>query len=69
MTIPSLPYVDPNLETFNDELIDKFAIAALPALIGLYNEGAMTKTDIARESYRIAYAMLLAKIEFQGDMT
>jgi len=67
MTVQILFGLNKDGETFADELVDKFAIAALPALIGLYNEGAMTKTDVAREAYRIAYAMILAKIEFQEE--
>lgn len=64
-----LPELRLTKETFTDEMLDKFAIGALPALIGPYNEGVLTKNDLAREAYRIAYAMLLAKIELKEQTT
>ena len=57
------------IETNTNEMLDRFAIAALPALIGPYNEGTLTKNDLAREAYRIAYAMLLAKVELKEQTT
>jgi hypothetical protein len=53
------------------ELVDKFAIAALPALIARYGEGdrgSISFEDVAKDAYQIAYEMMQAKAEFQGDV-
>lgn len=53
------------------ELVDKFAIAALPALIARYGEcdrSSIPFDEIASDAYQMAYEMMQAKAEFQGDV-
>lgn len=60
-----LPEVWPLDQRATQELVDKFAMAALPALINRYN---LTGPKMAEEAYRLAYAMLLAKVKFQEQV-
>jgi len=61
-----LPEVWPLDQRATQELIDNFAIAALPALIARYNGN--DNNEIAVDAYRLAYAMLLAKAKFQEQV-
>jgi hypothetical protein len=60
------PEVSPLNKSVKRELADKFAIAALPAIITRY--GGNDNNEIAIEAYRLAYAMLLARVKFQEQV-
>jgi len=62
-----LPEVWPLDKRATRELVDKFAIAALPAIITRYGGNDINET--AEEAYRLAYAMLLAKVKFQEQVS
>jgi hypothetical protein len=61
-----LPEVWPLDQRATQELVDKFAMAALPAIITRY--GGNNNNETAREAYLVAYAMLLAKVKFQEQV-
>jgi hypothetical protein len=62
-----LPDVWPlEMEAAHD-LVDKFVIAVMPALIMKYDIGA-SKADLAQQAYRIAWMMMKAKADFQDEV-
>jgi hypothetical protein len=61
-----LPEAWPLSKSVTRELADKFAIAALPAIITRYGGNNINET--AEEAYRLAYAMLLARVKFQEQV-
>jgi hypothetical protein len=62
-----LPEVWPLEPEAAHELVDKFVIAVMPALIMKADIG-VSKADLARQAYRIAWMMMQAKADFQDEV-